>query len=867
MSAADCSLAKFFGLATFLLFGFTGCKKRSFSEGNLSSSGSGQAQNRFGPLILLRDRQRLPSAEQSTVAPKEVFDPAGFVVAEEVPVKGIALLREDAIETDSFEAENAAGEKVKVKKIDATERVAMKPGGWWVTPIHGTLVAETGEVLLTGWGRQDRDQDDFSSGTSKVCDGGTSVFHSGKRRYGVTFLFNPSAELSPKSNSNTNSAVDTFVYDSRTLTYLVKGIREAVNPSESSFERQVYYCSGQVPLSDGKIFYTGGSKYRNLGAYGMHRELLMYKENGREIKVEFNKSNSAHQEILRNKNTNGAKIFIDAAPELDEVEFGVDYPKIFDANSPVQASTGRQSFNALTHLGYLSDLGPDVSTDASVPGIKRVNTMWYPTNTRLPGSRVLTVAGTYRWSANRNIANRSFQIFDYKCFLDPSHCNGKPAWLGLSRHDYTPEEIAPGIRDYIHSFLLPKPVSLQCNGSKKKNFHVAVSGWPGNFYLVDTESTITQNTSRVQSEAAARFCKAPNGQRPAGASTSNGAHGWNSSSALIYTGEIFRVGGYFDPRVSQRVDIYNPYAEQNCVNFRELSENKIESCPAYRFINTGITRESPATVLLPDGKVLITNGWADGQQFEKNAKNYSQQPEARAKIQIVDPVPGLYDERGITTGKLFSQPFPETAGYDEVAASAIQSEALFNEIPWTDPTLSPFEQATHTELNHERGYHNLALLLKDGRVLVGGGTHSLGAVGCERPSLQIYSPPYLDNPEKRPAFAAAYSKLQLTVGSNSPIVIKYKGDKLFSSKPQSSSFGKSGVALMAPGSFTHGFNQNQRYVGLSYKIMSTSANETQIQIDPPRNEFIAPEGEYLLFLVTESGIPSVGLKVTVKGKE
>ena len=41
-----------------------------------------------------------------------------------------------------------------------------------------------------------------------------------------------------------------------------------------------------------------------------------------------------------------------------------------------------------------------------------------------------------------------------------------------------------------------------------------------------------------------------------------------------------------------------------------------------------------------------------------------------------------------------------------------------------------------------RGYHNMAALMKDGRVLVGGGMDYSGDVGCEHPNVRLYNPPY-----------------------------------------------------------------------------------------------------------------------------
>ena len=75
---------------------------------------------------------------------------------------------------------------------------------------------------------------------------------------------------------------------------------------------------------------------------------------------------------------------------------------------------------------------------------------------------------------------------------------------------------------------------------------------------------------------------------------------------------------------------------------------------------------------------------------------------------------------------------------------------------------------------------------------------------------------------------------------------------------------------MAPGSMTHSFDQNQRYVGLSYEINSAPAaaaandSKKQIKIFPPETAFQAPAGEYLLFLVSEEGIPSEAITVRVE---
>jgi hypothetical protein len=59
---------------------------------------------------------------------------------------------------------------------------------------------------------------------------------------------------------------------------------------------------------------------------------------------------------------------------------------------------------------------------------------------------------------------------------------------------------------------------------------------------------------------------------------------------------------------------------------------------------------------------------------------------------------------------------------------------------------------------------------------------------------------------------------------------------------------------MSPGAVTHGFSQNQRYVGCA--ISGTAA--TSIQVVAPPNGTVAPPGHYLLFLVDHDRIPSMG---------
>ena len=198
----------------------------------------------------------------------------------------------------------------------------------------------------------------------------------------------------------------------------------------------------------------------------------------------------------------------------------------------------------------------------------------------------------------------------------------------------------------------------------------------------------------------------------------------------------------------------------------------------------GIRRHHPSTVLLPDGNVLVLAGHDDALA--------NTDPLLR-RAQLVDTA----------------------AGFTLANGTALMGEA--------------------------RGYHNIALLLADGRVLVGGGREAgPDSTANEKPTLRYYYPPYMFRP--RPALAW------------SPDHVAYgEGFWVLHDRPIAE------AVLVALGSMTHSIDMNQRVVQLQHYAASDTAS---VLVAPPTPE-AAPPGHYLLFVLDANRTPSMARVIRI----
>ena len=244
------------------------------------------------------------------------------------------------------------------------------------------------------------------------------------------------------------------------------------------------------------------------------------------------------------------------------------------------------------------------------------------------------------------------------------------------------------------------------------------------------------------------------------------------------------------------------------------------------FSQRGVNMDGTA-VLLPlkpphyEPRVLILGG---------------QPPDAKQSAEWIDlsiaaPVWQALPDLNVPRDKVNSVLLPDGR---VVVAGGIETLPDGGPVEIFDPEDPPtgFLQGPH--MKHARGYHSAAILLPDGSVIMGG--QGGGADGSAVPN-ERYRPSY-------------FFKARSTI-TGSPSTVAH-GATFSVDTPTPAAIAE--VVLMRPGAVTHGFNQNQRYVG----CVITGTAATTVKATAPPNGNLAPPGYYLLFLVDHDRVPSIG---------
>ncbi|KAK9743452.1 hypothetical protein RND81_03G240300 [Saponaria officinalis] len=159
-----------------------------------------------------------------------------------------------------------------------------------------------------------------------------------------------------------------------------------------------------------------------------------------------------------------------------------------------------------------------------------------------------------------------------------------------------------------------------------------------------------------------------------------------------------------------------------------------------------------------------------------------------------------------------------------------------------------------------RMYHSCAILLRDGRVLVGGSNphHFYNFTNVLFPtdlSLEAFSPPYLDPSRSniRPSITSPGSSTNINYGKTIKIGFSISGLV----NP-----GSIKVTMVRPPFNTHSFSMSQRLLVLTNKsiVKPVSQGQFELEVMTPGSENVAPPGYYMLYVVHQN-VPSKAIWV------
>lgn len=193
-----------------------------------------------------------------------------------------------------------------------------------------------------------------------------------------------------------------------------------------------------------------------------------------------------------------------------------------------------------------------------------------------------------------------------------------------------------------------------------------------------------------------------------------------------------------------------------------------------------------------------------------------------------------------------------------------------------DPTTNTFIVSNGT-LKYARNYHSVALLLKDGRVLVAGGGSDFTGIGCDVSTKgcsthfdgEIYTPPYLQGVQesKRPIIVSVLNSVNTNECASNELDLTISKCKTVAVTMTNNACGSGGVTgctfeLIRLSSVTHSINNDQLRIPLVLNAQK-NLNTALVSISTTSMPFVV-SGYYHLFAINKStAVPSIALVIRV----
>jgi hypothetical protein len=278
---------------------------------------------------------------------------------------------------------------------------------------------------------------------------------------------------------------------------------------------------------------------------------------------------------------------------------------------------------------------------------------------------------------------------------------------------------------------------------------------------------------------------------------------------LLPDGRMIHIGGSEYPTDTDVLDL-------NALTWSVIDPNIVDGASATMYSPTKFMKAGSATDSQGVGPSSNTTFVLDMTQSTPAWQQTPSMAYARSFLNLTT----LPDDTVLATGG-------ETDRNGGNIANAVYAAEL-----WSPSTQT---WSTMASMHTPREYHGTALLLPDARVLVSGMGADFGNVP-DQLSAEFFSPPYLFK-GARPTITQA------------PTQIQY-GSNVFVGTPDAANIAS--VVLIRTGAVTHFFDQNERYIPLTFTPTSGG-----LSVTGPVNANLAPPGYYMLFIVNSAGVPSV----------
>jgi hypothetical protein len=171
-----------------------------------------------------------------------------------------------------------------------------------------------------------------------------------------------------------------------------------------------------------------------------------------------------------------------------------------------------------------------------------------------------------------------------------------------------------------------------------------------------------------------------------------------------------------------------------------------------------------------------------------------------------------------------------------------------------NPSTAVGAWAEMDELHRPRHYHSAALLLPSGKVMAAGGAAPGGCTVSVENTIEVFSPPYLFNPDGTPAARPSIKTVNGVAPTTTVAPVINHGSPFNIETPDAGYIAK--VVLVRPMVITHNTDTEQRVIQCNF----TRAGDYMICAVAPDGlpPAMAPRGYYMLFILNAAGVPSEG---------